>query len=443
MVAPRTMQALAADKSFPTSKINNWLSAEHKGEPRNASLLTIIIAFVFVALGDVNAVASIISMFFMVTYGSICLISFLNHFGASPSYRPSFKSKWFISLIGFIVAVWIMFKIDSLYAVVAFIIMSLLYLYISKVNKERKGFQSIFANAIYQMNRNIQVYLQKTNNESTQEWRPSAICISEDTFERNEIFRLLNWISYRYGFGTYLHLIKDYYSTATFEKSKEITQQIIKRFGHIENHVYIDTIISPSYTSAIAQAIQMPGIAGMENNMVIFEYDKQAGKNLSNIIDNFAMVRSGDFDVCILASTGKHIEFVHGIHVWIKSSDQYNANLMILLSFIILGHPDWKKSTIKIFEIYHKSEKEEVRQRLEKMIVSGRLPITTQNIEIIEQPEDISSKKIINDRSANAALTMIGFREETLKHEKEALFAGYDSLGTTLFVNSKDIKEIN
>ncbi|MBN1924456.1 MAG: amino acid permease, partial [Prolixibacteraceae bacterium] len=221
MVAPRTMHALAADKSFPTKKINNWLSAEHKGEPRNASLLTIIIAFVFVAAGNVNAVASIISMFFMVTYGAICLISFLNHFGTSPSYRPSFRSKWYISLMGFIVSVWVMFKIDSLYAIIAFILMTVLYLYISKVNKDRKGLQSIFANAIYQMNRNVQVYLQKTNTDHSKEWRPSAICISEATFERVEVFRFLNWISFRYGFGTYMHLIRDYYSTSTFEKSKE------------------------------------------------------------------------------------------------------------------------------------------------------------------------------------------------------------------------------
>lgn len=443
MVAPRTMQALAVDKSFPTSKINNWLAADHNGEPRNASLVTAIIALVFVAAGNVNIVASIISMFFMVTYGSICLISFLNHFGTSPSYRPSFKSKWYISLVGFVVSVWVMFKIDSLYAIIAFILMALLYLYISKVNKERKGLQSIFANAIYQMNRNVQVYLQKANTESAKEWRPSAICISADTFERNEVFRFLNWISFRYGFGTYLHLINDYYSTSTFEKSKEITKEIIERFDHIDNHVYIDTLISPSYTSAIAQAIQMPGIAGMENNMVIFEYDKLSGKNLSNIIDNFSMVRSGNFDVCILASTGKHMDYRNGIHVWIKSSDQYNANLMILLSFIILGHPDWRRSTIKIFEICQKSEIEEVRSRLGKLVVSGRLPITTQNIEIIEQPENISFKKIICDKSASAALTMIGFREETIKHEKEALFSGYEDLGTTLFVNSKDLKEIS
>ena len=102
LVAPRTLQALATDESFPSNKINEWLTKnrESDGEPVNATLVTCVIAIFFVLIGDVDMVAQIISMFFLVSYGSICLISFLNHFGSSPSYRPSFKSKWF-SLIGF------------------------------------------------------------------------------------------------------------------------------------------------------------------------------------------------------------------------------------------------------------------------------------------------------------------------------------------------------
>jgi len=445
MVAPRTMQALAMDKSFPSEKINKWIAADHNGEPKNASLVTALIAFVFVALGDVNAVASVISMFFMVTYGSICLISFLNHFGSSPAYRPSFRSKWYLSLVGFVTSVWVMFMIDPMYAIVAFGLIVVLYLYISYINQDRKGLQSIFANAIYQMNRNVQIYLQKSRvkNNHEQEWRPSAICISENTLERNEVFRFLNWISYKYGFGTYIHLIHDYFSFESNINAKKVVHEIIKRFGHIDNHVYIDTIISPSYTSAISQVIQMPGIAGMENNMIVFEYDKYTGKNLPTVIDNFAMVSAGKFDVCILASTGKYLDYHEGIHVWIKSSDTFNSNLMILLSFIILGHPDWQKSSIKIFEICHEDDVDSVSDRLEKMVQTGRLPLTMDNIEIIELDENVSYKKIINERSKDAALTMIGFMEETLKHEKEALFEGYDQVGTILFVNSQDQKEIN
>ncbi|HCK20654.1 MAG TPA: amino acid permease, partial [Bacteroidetes bacterium] len=102
MVAPRTLQAIARDNIFPTPRINRWLSngKGEKDEPFNASVITILIAGVFVMAGALDNVAQIISMFFMVTYGAICIISFFQHFAADPSYRPAFKSKWYISLTG-------------------------------------------------------------------------------------------------------------------------------------------------------------------------------------------------------------------------------------------------------------------------------------------------------------------------------------------------------
>jgi amino acid transporter len=94
MVAPRTLQAIARDNIFPNSKVNFWL-AKGRGpndEPFNASTITIGIALFFIAMGEIDFVAKLISMFFMVTYGSLCLISFLQHFAADPSYRPSFRA---------------------------------------------------------------------------------------------------------------------------------------------------------------------------------------------------------------------------------------------------------------------------------------------------------------------------------------------------------------
>ena len=114
-----------------------------------------------------------------------------------------------------------MFKINTVYAFAAIILMTALYIYINYYNRDRKGLESIFANAIFQLNRNLQVYLQKKSSKKIfSEWRPSAICISEDSFERDTAFRLLNWISYKYGFGTYLHNISGYYSKDTYNKAQ-------------------------------------------------------------------------------------------------------------------------------------------------------------------------------------------------------------------------------
>jgi amino acid transporter len=445
MVAPRTLQALAIDQSFPLETLNKYLAkgVGKTNEPRNASILVVIIATVFVLLGDVDIVAQIISMFFMVTYGSLNLISFLNHFGADPSYRPRFKSRWYLSLLGFVLSFWMMFQMSVGYAFMAIGIMVIIYIYIHHYHKNRNGMEALFRGVFFQLNRKLQVYLQKSKKSlSGDSWRPSAICISEGSFHRQEAFDLLTWISHKYGFGTYIHLIPGYYSKTMKHTSQEVMMELIRNSEKKNSNVYLDTIISPSYTSAIAQVIQLPGISGMENNMVIFEFDKENPVNLAQITDNFNLVRAADYDVCILGSSRRKVDYEEGIHVWIKSSDAENANLMILLSYIILGHPDWRKGHIKIFDICNKNEIQKVEENLKSLIDSGRLPISSSNIEIIQRDEKINSKILINEKSRNAGLTIIGFRAEHLKHTGSELFSGYDNLGNTLFINSHNEKEI-
>jgi hypothetical protein len=445
MVAPRTLQALAMDDSFPLAFVNRYLAkgTGKTNEPRNASIIVIFIATIFVLLGDVNVVAQIISMFFMVTYGSLNLISFLNHFGADPSYRPRFKSRWYLSLLGFVLSFWMMFQMNAGYAVMSIGIMAMIYLYVNYYHKDRQGMEVLFRGVFFQLNRKLQVFLQKSKSSLTGDsWRPSAICVSEDSFRREEAFDLLAWISHKYGFGTYIHLIPGYYSRSVKMKAIEIMDELIKKSEKKHSNVYLDTIISPSYTSAIAQIIQLPGISGMENNMVIFEFDKEKPDNLEQITDNFNLVRAADYDVCILGSSRRKTDMEEGIHVWIKSSDAENANLMILLSYIILGHPDWRKGHIKIFDICNKNEILKVEENLKNLIDSGRLPISSNNIEIIQRDEKVSSKILINEKSRNAGLTIIGFRAEQLKHTGSELFSGYDNLGNILFINSHNEKEI-
>jgi hypothetical protein len=445
MVAPRTLQALGLDNAFPVKRFNRLIAKgkEKDNEPYNASVITCIIAFVFVALGNVNAVAEIISMFFMVTYGSLCLISFLNHFGADPSYRPSFKSRWSLSLLGFIVAVWLMFKINWIYAIVAIVIMVLLYLFINNYHRDRQGLETIFRSAIYQINRNLQVYLQRQKSlRKKLPWRPSVICFSKSSFDRDNAFNLINWISYKHGFGTYIHLIDGYFSKKMQDKAIEILNILIEKSAYKHSNVYVDTLISPSYTSAIAQMIQLPGISGMENNMVIFEFDKEKPDNLEQIVENVPLVRAANYDVCILGSSTRPVKFKKGIHIWIRSVDITNSNLMILLSYIILGHPEWRKGKIKIFDVVKKEECEKSRENLINLIQSGRLPISPKNVEVIESDPSISIKKTIIERSKDAGLTMFGFRIESLKHDGENMFMGFEGMGDVLFVNSHQQKEI-
>ncbi len=446
LVAPRTLQAIARDKILPSraTALNTWLTKGRgkNDEPFNATLITIAIAFFFVMMGGLDVVAQIISMFFMVTYGSLCLISFLQHFSADPAYRPTFKSKWFFSLFGAIACFGLMFFMNTLYAFLSILIMVIFYLFVSYSNTDKRNLAIIFQGVIFQISRRLQVFLQKAEKEKAVSWRPSVVCISETSFDRFAAFDLLRWISQTYGFGTYIHKLDGYLSKTTNAEAKTAKARLITMAETSKSNVYIDTMISPSFTSAIAQVIQLPGISGTENNLLMFEYSKQNPENLENIVDNFNMIKSVEFDVIVLGSTERGFGFKKEIHIWITSQDYDNATLMILLGYIILGHKDWDRSFIKIFAVFPEETCDVERNRLFELIEDGQLPIAKQNIEVIPQKADVELRTIITEKSRDADMAIIGFRGEAVNHSGASVFQGYEEIGNTVFVNAAHHKTI-
>lgn len=444
MVAPRTLQAIGFDNIFPQNSLNNWFARgkQKDNEPVNGSLITIIIAFVFVFFGDVDFVAQIISMFFMVTYGAICLISLLEHFAADPAYRPTFRSNWYISAIGALASFWLMFQMNAPYAATSLVIMAMIYYVVMKSNDENQGLNKLFKGVVFQLSRQLQIMLQRADSsEKETSWRPFGVCISHDTFKRRSAFDIMRWISYKYGFGTYIHFIKGYLNEKTTEESKKVLDRLIQLSAGSKNRVYLDTIISPSYTSAIAQVVQLSGISGKGNNLILFEFSRTDPQNLKEIQANYELVDSAGFDICILNTSYKSFGYKNEMHIWISPDDYRNANLMILLGYIILGHPDWKKGKIKIFALYPEEEMEEKRKELMDLIKTGRLPISPANISMVPY-ETENRKKVIMKYSADADLTIIGFTSEMLKNIGE-LSEGYHDLGNILFVSSNRAKTIN
>ena len=444
LVAPRTLQAIARDRLLPSTGINYWLSRGRgkTDEPFNATLVVIGIAFAFIMMGGLDFVAEIISMFFMVTYGSLCLISFLQHFAADPSYRPTFRSRWYISLFGAVACFGLMFFMNPGYAILALLFMTIIYLLVSAYNPEKKNIAVIFQGVIFQLSRQLQVFLQKADKEQTASWRPSAVCISEYSFDRLAAFDLLRWIAQRYGFGTYIHKISGYLSKTTHQEAQESQDRLIRMAEASKSNVYIDTLISPSYTSAIAQVIQLPGISGTENNLLLLEFSKHKPDNLHDIVDNFKLVKSVDFDVLLLGSSERGYGLKQSIHIWITSNDYENASLMILLAYVILGHKEWNSGYIKIFALYPDETCDREREQLNKLIAAGQLPIAPKNIRVIPRKPDIDPRTVIIEESKDADLTIVGFRDEVLRHEGVDTFSGYEEIGNTLFVNAAEQKKI-
>ena len=98
LAAPRILMALGQDKLIPLAKL--FANRSKAGEPQAALILTGVIVLSSLLVWDLNAIASLLTMFFLITYGTINVAVFIEKAVGSPSFRPSFKVPLIIPLLG-------------------------------------------------------------------------------------------------------------------------------------------------------------------------------------------------------------------------------------------------------------------------------------------------------------------------------------------------------
>ncbi|MBN2725493.1 MAG: amino acid permease [Deltaproteobacteria bacterium] len=443
LVAPRTMQALAGDQLFPWEKLNKLFSSGvgKANEPLNGTILTMVITIVFIVLGDVNAVATVVSQFFLVTYGAICLISVMEHFAANPSYRPSFRSRWWISLTGAVGSIIMMFVSGVIASIVAVLFMTVIYVSMRRTHKNEQGIAILFKGAVQQMVRRLQIWLQKNRTPIRgAEWRPSFIAVSGSTFTRLTAFDLLRWLGHRQGFGTYFHYIKGFLTWETNQRAKKELEKIIKLTGDSEAGIYADTIVSPSFTTSIAQIIQVPGVAGMDNNGLILEFsndESSSNETMTDIKNGVSLALECDFNICVFRSSDYRCGFRSRIHIWLTQEELGNSNLMILLAYIMMGHPDWSHGEISVFAAIPEDMLEKRGQFLRDLIHKGRLPISPQNIQVLPYTSWSSYEELVTRTSGEADLVMTSFTREQFLKFGTKVFTKFDKLRDAIFVCSE------
>ena len=138
VAAPRVMQALAAKKLLPLSDL--LASETSRGEPRPAMIANGIIGLIALlgALavggqgGGLNAIAAVISMFFMIAYGMLNMVVFIEQMLNMVSFRPSFNISRLIPLVGLISCFFVMFLIDPAFGLVAIVLVVGLYAFLAR-----------------------------------------------------------------------------------------------------------------------------------------------------------------------------------------------------------------------------------------------------------------------------------------------------------------------
>uniref|UniRef100_A0A8V5GYM7 Solute carrier family 12 member 3 n=1 Tax=Melopsittacus undulatus TaxID=13146 RepID=A0A8V5GYM7_MELUD len=128
--APKVFQCLCRDQLYPLIGFFGK-GYGRNGEPIRGYMLTYVIAVGFILIAELNAIAPIISNFFLCSYALINFSCFHASITNSPGWRPSFRyySKW-AALFGAAISVVIMFLLTWWAALIAFGIVIVLLGYV-------------------------------------------------------------------------------------------------------------------------------------------------------------------------------------------------------------------------------------------------------------------------------------------------------------------------
>ncbi|MDJ0899083.1 MAG: amino acid permease [Xenococcus sp. MO_188.B8] len=128
--APRILVALARDEVIPQGEWIGKLSTN--GEPRRGLVLSSLVVLGALMIGNLNAIAPLITMFFLITYATLNLVVLLESQLGLMNFRPTFKIPQIIPLYGFGSCLFAMLVIDPRFSFVAMIVVLSIYFQLVK-----------------------------------------------------------------------------------------------------------------------------------------------------------------------------------------------------------------------------------------------------------------------------------------------------------------------
>ncbi|PVD19309.1 hypothetical protein C0Q70_19796 [Pomacea canaliculata] len=190
-------KAVCKDRIFP------YIHVFAKGygpsdNPRRAYLLAFAIGMGFTLIGDLNAIAPVISNFFLMSYALINYSCFDASLANSPGWRPAFGyyNMW-LSLLGALVCLAVMFIINWWTALITFSVISALFVYVHyskpNVNWGSSTQAHVYRNA-------LQFTLKLLHTEDhIKNFRPQVLVLSGSPDNRPALVDFVNHITKKVG----------------------------------------------------------------------------------------------------------------------------------------------------------------------------------------------------------------------------------------------------
>ncbi len=405
--APRILQATSADRITPKVFARGYGKTN---EPRNALILTFVIAEAGILVGELNLIARVVSMFFITTYGFLNLSAALENW-ASTDFRPSFRIPGWISIVGAAVCFILMLELDFVALIAATIILSGIFLFLKRRELTLESgdtWEGVWSSVLRSgLNRITRIVKQQRN------WRPNIILFSGDGSSRPYLLDFGRWLVHKRGILSNFNLIENKNAIHLFPKMPQKTESKNDFQGIFMREMEVNDIYEGMDTIT-----KVYGFAGLEPNSVMLGWARNSKQpeKFGKLVHNYTLL---DYNIFILDYDRDHgFGNKKTIDFW-WSGGSNNAALALSLLKFIQSSDEWEETQNRIFIVTDASSlNNKIFKNISAVLDEYRIDATIKIINNMIEQKTIN--EIIKIESADTDLVILGLSDT--KKEKASSF---------------------
>ncbi|MEZ4387004.1 MAG: Na-K-Cl cotransporter [Candidatus Krumholzibacteriia bacterium] len=412
--APRTLQALARDGLAPRLLAGG---RDPRWELLPGLVLSLVIALVAVMLGNLNAVAAVVSMFFLTVYGTTNLVTAFETLGGDPSWRPGLRVHWSINLLGGLSCLGTMFLIAPVAATLAIVCELGLFLLLSR--RERQAGWGDARRGLYESLIRWALVRLGERPVSQRNWRPHTMVFVQSLERDLDLVRYADWFSQGRGVVTVCQLLVGDLD----EEREDLPGRLddMKAVLREEELVAFPEIdIVADVVDGIVSVAQANGMAGLSSNTVLLGWPSDPALQEAFLRTQRRLARLRK-SLVIGRIKPRHqfrrIGRQREIHVW-WGGLQRNGDLMLLLAYLLSRNPEWRDARVRILSVATtETMRSQTQVFLERMLAVVRIDA---EFEILLKDPERKVRDMIQQESALADVVFLGLSATAVGQEAAA-----------------------
>lgn len=344
--APRILLALGEKNILPKS--NFIAKVSKKGEPYNAMLITSIIVLIGISLRDLNTIAPLLTMFFMITYAMVNVVALVEQSLGLPSYRPTLKIPLIVPLIGAFGSITVMFIMNAFVAIVSLILIVAFYFYLLK-----KQIKSVAGDSRSGLFTAMAEWATKKTNElnskrEARSWRPDLLIPVEYPKDIRSSFKLIESIVHPKGSIKLITIKND--NESEQKRLDDFIPHVISKFKEFKIPISTSKVENYEFNNSINLTMQALNAAFFKPNTILTTIDSTT-KDYKKYNTLMHDVRKNEYGLILYVpynSASLSIEKNVSLWLndlpedWISSFQLGNNDLSLLLSILIVRN--WEGS---------------------------------------------------------------------------------------------------